>query len=321
MFGITLSRKKKKRGREKTEDRRDESMSVIDSFVQREYDDGLSEIVPDAVWDMIPNWDTVSADREQVSFDVMDMDSGKMTKVKSHRVGDTLTQFGRIAILLSSDNCTTQFFHYRSGEDPFEKASRDIPYNIDQCEYAITKQLQDGDSVYASITSFDSPIRLIIERYLGAYFKSGGSVVKVYDRMIPLTQYVASRMRLDEGETILSIDQHDDFILMWTSVRMKSRLIPVNQVSFRIPPVREGDIFREKYATVTGTLAKEYKFAIPRKIALLSNNDMVSTGWTFDEFNEHIAEVSRLSPVVFRSGNAALEGMPVIEGIARPGGR
>lgn len=220
-----------------------------------------------------------------------------------------MTQFAKIGILLDSGMCSTKFFPLRSGEDIGSVLRPNIPYDIDTCEYAIVKNYQRGEYVYASVTSFPDNVFDFIEKTLSLFRHNGGAIVKVYDRLLPLTQFIASRVEVKEDTTIFCLEQRNDTLLAWNSVRIDDLLVPINSTSFRIPIVNALKEIQQNFIFISNELVRQYKFAAPAQAVFITDDSPMTIGLTQADLQAAIAKASKLENIqIFNTPVASLEG-------------
>lgn len=140
-------------------------------------------------------------------------------------------------------------------------------------------------------------------------------VIRVSDRIIPLTNYVGGLLAENEVfDTCLCIEQRADNLLVWVLGQKNGKLIPLKQSSYTVPEAKAAEGISNKLNVILHELVRVKHHKLPSKVIVISNGEQMREGmFTLNELISGCAKAA-----YFESKNEVVcvtEKYPVIKGM------
>lgn len=280
---------------------------MISGYIDGEFLKIVDSVKPELYWDAAYTRDDID-----YYYRFFITDSGKIVRVNASKLSQFLSDFSTLAIAFPSDRCSTNIFSWfdGSGQSEFEMLRTVIPYKLDTCEFSSVRVRSLGGYITSMVSSFADVVRQSFENAMSLFFAQGGAVVSVYDRVFPLTAFVAASVEIPEKKTVMALERKGENYFVWNITNLEGRIIPVNSNSFRISEINpENDIFRA-CAFLTSETIKIHKFPPAEKLVFIdaysSETDMQRPR-AIQSVKDSVSSIGEV--VVLETPDAALIGM------------
>lgn len=281
----------------------------IDGLIESEYDNGIDSVSPDLFVDLCLNPDST----ERQSYDAFDVSKKKYMEVPPQGLGLLGDRYRRIALILPPGAVISKLVCFRKERDPAEAIREKVNFDLSSSIYNVAFCGDEGDYRYLYVSIIPQKTYTALNDRMRPIIKSGASIIRAYDRLIPMTRFVASRMEVNES--VFCIEQRGDYLTIWNVTRAGKAVVPVNSSNFRIPAINPPRSIEGKIMTMKNEYMRIYKFLAPKKMFIVSNGEpMVAGVLSMEELTQICVEASKSQMVgSAKNRNASIEGSVLLE--------
>lgn len=296
--------------------RGEEKSSAISRFVSdlidEEYETGKAHIRADCFLDLTTN----KNEDGSVYYNLLNVDMNRVEKVSSVHLPRRISSFRNVFATLPGEICVSKFFHSRRGESIDRAAAVSLPFKLDTCLYDAVAIEGQGEYTYSFVTAIPDTAVSALDIIFGELFQEGGSVIRLMDRVLPLSQYVAEKC--DLSAVTFCLEHRRDEICIWNLALMNGKLIPVNSMTFRLSLLDTEENLKKNILLLEHELVRKMKFAPPEKAVVITDGSPVLFDTTQEIFASAIREtVTRSKSAGFANLQDSTEVIIATDGVLR----
>jgi hypothetical protein len=276
---------------------------------QEEYLEGIYRIHPEIIIDMMASPESVGGTFYD-KWDFRTRQPGTMTREK---ILEYAIEFKTMAILLPPDMVTTRLVSYLKDADPDEAIQSKLSYDLSSCIYNSMECGVVGDRGFALVSAIPDFTAEALGEILAPLQKRGVSIIRVMDRRIVLTNYIAGAVA--PSGNCFCLEQRGDAITMWTAARIGERLVPVNSNCFKLPAIAPVNTLENQILVLKSEFDRIHKFPSPDEAVILVDGRPILGGmWDSDRLKDICGKALGLPDVrVATVPNGGVLGMVMTE--------
>lgn len=279
---------------------------AVSSYVDNNFVNIVKSVRPEIYWD-------ASYTKEGLDYFYRFLITGtdKIVRVNSAKLTQFLAEYSTLAIAFPSDRCSTTIYSWlENNQTELDMLRSIIPYKFDTCEFSSMQVNNLNGYITSIVSSFADVVKDVFEEAMSLFLSQGGAVVAVYDKLFPLTAFVASSVEIPERKSVMGVERKGENFLVWNITNLGGKIIPVNSSIFRIPELNpENDIFRA-CAFLTSEMIKIHKFAPAEKIVFIdafSTENDLKRPIIIQSIKDAVSSIQSVS--ILETPDATLSGM------------
>lgn len=282
----------------------------VDALIEHEYDVGIDSIPPDVIVDL----GLYGSNDERNVYEAYDLSRRSFFDIPVQQFPFLGEKYGRVGLILPAGATISKLVCVRKERDPAEAIREKVNFDLSSSIYNVTHCGDEGDYRYLYVSIIPQKVYMALNEKIRPLLHSGSAVIRAYDRLIPLTRFVVSKV--DASESVFCVDQRGDHLTIWNVSPKGDVTVPVNSINFRIPAINPPGSIEGKINMLKNEYMRVYKFVMPKKMVLITNGEpMVAGVLSQDDLIKICTEASRARLIgIEQNKNASITGGILLEG-------